>query len=78
MLPLQVSSDIKEMILRREYSKDEVIKNIYKKYGRIESPQSLGFWYDCCYASVCEGMGIDRKNGEELRLKKRKVRMVMK
>ena len=78
MLSLKISNFMKEQTRSREYPKEEVIKNTYKKYGRVENPFTLGLWYDCCYASVCEELGIDRKNGEELKLKKRRVRLVSK
>lgn len=71
MLTDEISEDIKSMIRSRKYTKEEVLRNIYRKYGHVEKPLSLGFWYDCCYASVCEGMGIDRKNGEKLKMKRR-------
>lgn len=71
MLTDEISEDIKSMIRSRKYTKEEVLRNIYKKYGHVEKPLSLGFWYDCCYASVCEGMGIDRKNGEKLKMKRK-------
>lgn len=77
MLSNKVSEDMKVMIQSGEYTKEEVLRNIYKKYGRIENPLSLGFWYNCCYASVCEGMGIDMKNGEKIKMK-RKVKLTCK
>jgi hypothetical protein len=40
---------------------------IYKKYGNVDN---YGFWFQCCYNSVCEEMGLNLKRGETLKPKK--------
>jgi len=68
----QVIEEIKNLIRQREYTKNEIIRKIYDKYGNIKN---ITFWYDCCYNSVCEELNIDRKNGGSIKLK-RKVRLI--
>jgi hypothetical protein len=48
------------------------MNRIAKEYGNVGS---LSFWYDICYNSVCNELGINRKKGEELKPKKVKLRM---
>ena len=69
MLARQISEEMKDLI-REGYPAIEVQDKINKKYGRVDN---YGFWYQCCYNSVCEELGLDRKHGEEL--KPNKVRL---
>ena len=69
MLAKQISEEMKDLI-REGYPAIEVQDKIYKKYGNVDN---YGFWYQCCYNSVCEEMGINLKAGE--RLKPKKVRL---
>jgi hypothetical protein len=74
MLSKIINEEIKNLIREKKYTKNEIMRKIYEKYGNIGN---ITFWYDCCYNSVCEELNIDRKNGEEIKLK-RKVRLVPK
>jgi hypothetical protein len=66
MLARQISEEIKYLIKER-YPEHDVREKIHKKYGDIDQ---FGFWYQCCYNSVCVEMGIDLKHGEKLKPKK--------
>ena len=66
MLARQISEEMKDLIKER-YPEHDVREKILKKYGNVDN---YGFWYQCCYNSVCEELGIDRKHGEELKPKK--------
>lgn len=71
MLARQISDEMKHLI-RERYPEEEIRGRIYKKYGNVDN---YGFWYQCCYNSVCEEMGIDRKHGEELKPKKVRLKI---
>jgi len=66
MLARQITEEMKDLI-RERYSEEDIRSKIREKYGRVDN---YGFWYQCCYNSVCEELGIDRKHGEELKPKK--------
>ena len=69
MLARQISEEMKDLI-REGYSEEDIRSKIREKYGRVDN---YGFWFQCCYNSVCEEMGINLKAGE--RLKPKKVRL---
>jgi len=66
MLSRRINDEIKQLIRSRKYNREEIVTKIYRKYGNIAN---LLLWYDICYNSVCEELGIDRKHGEELKPK---------
>ena len=70
LLPRKVETLIKKMIVER-YSKEEILKEIRTKYGDY---RGLGFFYDCCYNTICKELGINRKKGEELKPSKKEHR----
>jgi len=74
MLSRTINEEIKNLIREKKYTKNEIMRKIYEKYGNIGN---ITFWYDCCYNSVAEEMGLDLKAGESIKLK-RKVRLVPK
>lgn len=71
MLSKQISEEMKDLI-REGYSGEDIRDKIRKKYGNVDQ---FGFWYQCCYNSVCEELGIDRKHGEELKPKKVRLKI---
>ena len=62
----KLSEEIKSLILEG-HTKEVIQKIINKKYGNMKS---LSIFYDCCYNTLCQEQGINRKKGEELKVKK--------
>ena len=71
-LSLKLENKIKKEIVEG-YSKEDTINRIKKEHGTI---RGIELFYDCCYATICREMGINRKKGKELRVKK--VRLIPK
>ena len=68
ILAQKISNEIKDLIRERKYNKDEIIRMINQKYGNVGN---ISFWYDICYNTICEVMGINCKRGERIKLKRR-------
>ena len=71
-LPRKIGEEIKKEIVEG-FTKEDTIEAIIKKHGNL---QGLSFFYDCCYNTVCQELGINRKKGEEI--KPKKVRLMPK
>jgi len=69
-LSLKIENKIKKGIVEG-YSKEDIINQIKKEYGMIRGIELL---YSCCYATICQEMGINLKKGETL--KSKKVRLI--
>lgn len=70
MLSGAVEDKIKSLIMEG-FTKEETEEKITKEHGRI---QGLAIWYDCCYNTICREQGINRKKGEELKIKRARSR----
>lgn len=68
MLARRIGEEIKELIMEGN-TKEEVTKEITRKHGGIGG---ILLWYDICYNSLCKEQGINRKKGEELKIKRSK------
>ena len=66
MLTGAIEDKIKSLIMEG-HTKEVIEGKITREYGRI---QGLAIWYDCCYNTICREQGINRKKGEELKIKK--------
>lgn len=71
-ISLKIENKIKKEIVEG-YSKEDIINRIKKEHGMI---RGIKLFYDCCYATVCREMKINRKKGKELKVKK--VRLIPK
>ena len=73
MLTGAIEDKIKSLIMEG-HTKEVIEGKITREYGKI---QGLAIWYDCCYNTICREQGINRKKGEELKIKgaraKRKI-----
>ena len=67
-LSLKLENKIKKEIVEG-YSKEDTISRVKKECGI----RGIELFYDCCYATVCREMGINRKKGKELKVKKFKL-----
>ena len=66
MLTGEIEDKIKNLIMEG-HTKEVIEGKITREYGKI---QGLAIWYDCCYNTICREQGINRKKGEELKIKK--------
>ena len=66
MLTGAIEDRIKKLIIEG-HTKEAVEGMITREYGRV---QGLAIWYDCCYNTICRELGINRKKGEELKIKR--------
>ena len=66
MLPGVIEDKIKNLIMEG-YTREETEEKIAREHGKI---QGLTIWYDCCYNTICKEQGINRKKGEELKVKR--------
>lgn len=73
MLTGAIEDKIKSLIMEG-HTKEVIEGKITREYGKV---QGLAIWYDCCYNTICREQGINRKKGEELKIKgartKRKI-----
>jgi len=65
----KIEQEIKRDIIEG-YNKEDILEEVEKKHGQL---QGISFFYDCCYNTVCKELGINRKKGEELKPKKRRL-----
>ena len=70
MLSGVIEDKIKNLIMEG-YTKEETEEKIAREYGRI---QGLTIWYDCYYNTICREQGINRKKGEELKIKRARTK----
>jgi len=68
-LPRKIGEEIKKSIIEG-YNKEDILDEVEKKHGQL---RGISFFYDCCYNTVCQELGINRKKGEELKPKKRRL-----
>jgi len=68
-LSLKLENKIKKEIVEG-YSKGDTISRVKKEFGI----RGIELFYDCCYATVCREMGINRKKGKELKATKIKLK----
>lgn len=66
MLTGEIEDKIKMLIIKG-HTKETIEQKITREYGKV---QGLAIWYDCCYNTICRELGINRKKGEELKIKK--------
>ena len=66
MLTGIIEDKIKSLIMEG-HTKEAIEQKITREYGRV---QGLAIWYDCCYNTICREQGINRKKGEELKIKR--------
>jgi hypothetical protein len=66
MLTGAIEDRIKNLIMEG-HTKEVIEGKITREYGKV---QGLAIWYDCCYNTICREQGINRKKGEELKIKK--------
>ena len=66
MLSGAIENKIKSLIMEG-FTKEETEEKMTREHGRI---QGLAIWYDCCYNTICREQGINRKKGEELKIKR--------
>lgn len=65
MLTGAIEDKIKSLIMEG-HTKEVIEGKITREYGKV---QGLAIWYDCCYNTICREQGINRKKGEELKIK---------
>ena len=63
----RIVGDKMRSLIMEGFTKEEIEGRITREYGRIPS---LSIWYDCCYNTICKEQGINRKKGEELKIKR--------
>ena len=66
LLQKKVENELKSLIVQG-FAKEDIIEKMNKKYGQI---QELLIWHDCCYNTICKELGINRKKGEEIKVKR--------
>ena len=59
-----------ENLIMEGYTKEETEEKISREHGKI---QGLAIWYDCYYNTICKELGINRKKGEELKIKRARI-----
>ena len=70
MLTGEIEDKIKNLIMGG-HTKEVIEGKITREYGKV---QGLAIWYDCCYNTICREQGINRKKGEELKIKGAKTK----
>lgn len=70
MLSGIIEEKIKNLIMEG-YTREETEEKITREHGKI---QGLAIWYDCCYNTICKELGINRKKGEELKIKRARTK----